>query len=236
MNRPRGRPADEKHRRMARMLRSLITHPRIGSTRDELIAAAGSDPSDASDVRKFRRDIKELRAAGWHIDSPSFGPFGGMYRLHVVDNRIRATFSDRQRAQLLRAAERAGLGQLYEDLSPGTPDGRSAEAGPANLGTAEHAIRRRCVVTFEYSGRERRVHPYDVFLSSDDWFLRGREEGTDQPFKTFRLSRAEGLLAEPPGTADDLQELPAPNRDPMLLAVCEPFPVVVATTEADLPT
>ncbi len=153
----------------------------------------------------------------------------------MIDTRIRTTFTDAQRAQLLRAAERAGLGQLYDDLDPGATDGTTGAGGPEGLGVAEHAVRHRCVLTFRYRDRPRRLHPYDVFFSGDAWYLRGREEGTPQEYKTFRLSRAEGMEAEPPGSADPGRELPPPNRDPMRQRVEEPMAVVVATSDEDMP-
>ncbi len=235
MARAPGRPADEQHRRMARMLHALVTHPRTGRTIGQLMLAADLDPTDPSHVRKTRRDIKALRTAGWHIDTPKRGHNEFTYRLHVIDNRIRTTFTAEQRAQLLRAAERANLAQLYDDLDPDRGDGSDSYEGPESLGTAEHAVRHRCVLTFTYRERKRRVHPYDVFFAGDEWFFRGREEGTDLEFKTFRLSRAEGLCAELPGTADAARDLPTPNRDPMRVAATDPIPVVVATHEIDLP-
>lgn len=217
------------------MLQELVEHPVAGSTQLDLVRAAGSDPNNQSDVDKFRKDMRALRAAGWDIETVRFGHNDFRYRLHVVDPRLRATFSETHRAQLLRAAQRAGIGQLYEDLNPDLSDGSPSYDGPEGLGTAEHAVRLRCLLTFTYRTKQRRVHPYDVHFSGDDWYLRGREEGTDQDYKTFRLSRAEGLAAEPPGTAEPLIELPSPNRDPMLLRLAEPFPVRISTTEQDLP-
>ena len=79
------------------------------------------------------------------------------------------------------------------------------------------------------------MHPFDVFFSGDAWFLRGREEGTDLDHKTFRLTRAEELEADLPGSADPIRDLPAPNRDPMRLSVAEPVTMTVATSHGDLP-
>ena len=61
MARDPGRPADDMHRRMARMLHALVTHPRTGRTIGQLMAAADLDPANQSDVRKTRRDVKALR-------------------------------------------------------------------------------------------------------------------------------------------------------------------------------
>jgi predicted DNA-binding transcriptional regulator YafY len=220
---------------MARVLHALVTHPRTGQTRDQLMAAADLDPGDDSEVRKFRRDLKALRAAGWQIDTVQRGPNEYVHVLRVIDARIRTTFTAAQRAQLLRAAERAGLAQLYDDLDPAAPSGLVGDPGLTELGVAEHAVRHRCLLRFTYKGTPRRVHPYDVFFSGNDWFFRGHEEGTDQEHKTFRLTRAGDLRAEPPGTADPGRDLPPPNRDPMRLPLTQPVAVVVATRDEDLP-
>lgn len=235
MARSPGRPADDLHRRMARVLHALIAHPRTGQTRDQLMAAADLDPGNDSEVRKFRRDLKALRAAGWQIDTVHRGANEYALVLHVIDPRIRTSFTPEQRAQLLRAAERAGLAQLYDDLDPSAPSDLPGDPGLAALGVAQHAVRHRCVLTFTYGGKPRRVHPYDVFISGDAWFVRGREEGTEQEHKTFRLTRAEGLEADAPGSAEPARELPYPNRDPMRLARANAIPMVVATSEQDVP-
>lgn len=199
------------------------------------MAAADLDPENPSDVSKFRRDLRALRAAGWQIDTVHRGANEYALVLHVIDPRIRTSFTEEQRAQLLRAAERAGLAQLYDDLDANAPSDLPGDPGLASLGIAQHAVRHRCVLTFTYGGRSRRVHLDDVFLSGDAWFVRGREEGTEQEHKTFRLNRAEALEAEAPGSAEPARELPSPNRDPMQLAIADPISMVVATTEEDLP-
>lgn len=132
----------------------------------------------------------------------------------MIDNRIRQTFREEQRTQLLRAAERARLGQLYDDLDPDRSD-RTPHYGPAGLGAAQHAIRYRCVLRFVYYGRERRLHPDDVFYSGGGWYVRGKEEGAPEEVKMFRLDRASEVEPDLPGTAGPRRDLPPPNRDPM---------------------
>lgn len=229
-----GRPADDMHRRLARLLRSLTDHPIVGVRRDELMAAMGLDPENASDVRKFRRDLAALKDAGWQIDSIDRGANECHYLLRVVDARIRATFTDAERAQLLRAAERAHLGQLYDDLDPARSE-RTAGFGPPGLGAAQHAISHRCLVRFVYRARARLVDPYDVFYAGDAWYLRGHEDDSDLAFKTYRLDRASQWLTEAPGTAGPIPELPPPTRDPMRNKEGEPFDAVVAVSREDLP-
>lgn len=229
-----GRPADDMHRRMARLLHALTTHPVVGVDRDELMLAMGLASANPSDVRKLRRDLAALKAAGWQIDSVDRGGNDFHYQLRVVDARIRQTFNDAERAQLLRAAERAHLGQLYDDLDPERSDGTAA-SGPDGLGAAQHAIRYRCLVRFTYRGRPRVVDPFDVFWAGEAWYVRGREENTDQPFKTYRLDRATDWLTDPPGTAGPVPELPPPSRDPMRNKEGEPFDAIVAVSAEDLP-
>ena len=143
MPRRPGRPADEQHRRIAAMLRVLVQKPRTAA---ELKEAMGLDPGNASDDRKFRRDLRSLRNAGWQIDSVRVGD-EDRYRLTVVDRRLRTTFTAEQRAQLLRAARRAQLGQLYQDLDPELAD-EEGSIGPEWLGVVQHAIRHRCLLRF----------------------------------------------------------------------------------------
>ena len=199
----------------------------------ELKEAMGLDPRSPSDDRKFRRDLRSLRNAGWQIDAIR-EVAGDRYRLTVVDHRIRTTFTPQQRAQLLRAARRARLGQLYQDLDPHLEDGE-ASSGPDGLGVAQHAIRHRCVLHFRYSGRERVLHPDDVFYSGHSWYLRGYEDGTEQEFKTFRLDRAEEITADAPHSAGPQRELPPPNRDPTRWDTGQAFTALVETTQEDLP-
>ena len=233
MPRPPGRPADEQHRRVAALLRSLAAATQDGRTTRHLMQVMGLDPDNSSDVRKFRRDLKGLRVSGWHIDTVKRGE-DDRYVLRVIDNRIRAAFSDQQRSQLLRAAQRAGLGQLYDDLDPQRSD-RTPSYGPEGLGVAQHAIRYRCVLRFVYSGRPRLLHPDDVFFAGGAWYVRGKEEGTLEDVKMFRLDRASVVVADLPGTARPARELPPPSRDPMRRQDMTPVKVVVDTSEDDLP-
>ena len=233
MARRPGRPADEQHRRVAAMLRSLAAADSQGRTRAQLMRVMGLDPGNKSDVRKFRRDLAGLRVSRWHIE-PVVRGLENRFVLHVIDNRIRETFDDAQRAELLRAAERAGLGQLYEDLDPERSD-RTPHHGPEGLGVAQHAIRYRCVLRFDYYGRPRRLHPDDLFFSGGSWYVRGKEEGAPEDVKMFRIDRASDVFADPPGTAGPARDLPPPNRDPMRREDMTPVTVVVDTAEEDLP-
>jgi predicted DNA-binding transcriptional regulator YafY len=193
----------------------------------------GLDPDCASDDRKFRRDLAGLRASGWRITPVTRG-LEHRYVLRVIDPRLARAFTPEQRGQLLRAAQRARIGQVYDDLDPAHADDHPHE-GVDSLGVVQHAIRYRCVLRFDYHGRARRLHPDDVFHSGGAWFVRGREDGAVEDVKMFRLDRAEDVRVEPPGSADPARDLPPPNRDPLRRAERSPVTVLVQTTEEDLP-
>ena len=119
---PPGRPADAQHRRMRIILGTLAAHRAQGVSRRTIMSALGKDPSSDSDQRVVARDLANLRASGWHIETEKVG-LEDRYRLRVVDHRLRSAFSDQERAQLLRAARAAELGQIFDDLDPTTADG-----------------------------------------------------------------------------------------------------------------
>lgn len=192
------------------------------------MTAMGFTYGDANDERKFFRDLGNLKKAGWLIDSQSPRGAADEHRfvLTVVDHRLRAAFTEAERAQLLRAARAAGLGQLYRDLDPTVPDATPAH-GDSDLELAQWAIARRARLTFTYRDRARDVHPYDLVRKSDGWMLRGREAG-EPIVKKYYLSRAVDLDVQGPGTAERVPEdLPAATNDPMLFDIHAPIEVEV---------
>ena len=185
---------------MAALLRVLVQQPRTAS---KLKQAMGLDPESPSDDRKFRRDLRSLRNAGWQVDSVRIAD-EDRYRLTVVDHRIRTTFDSEQRAHPARGSTGEPRA-AYQDLDPDLEDG-VASLGPDGLGVAQHAIRHRCVLHFRYKARERELHPDDVFFSGRHWYVRGYETGTEQEFKTFRLDLAEDVVADAPHSAGEQRE------------------------------
>ena len=235
MARKRGRPADDQHLRMRRLLGALANQERVGLPRTRLQRAMGLDGPNAE--RVFRRDLANLRKAGWDIRSATVGG-QHLYVLHVIDPRIRRAFTDQERAELLRAARRAGLGQLYEDLDPEAADGTRA-AEDDQLGQAQEAIATRCLVRFTYKGKPRVVHPYELARGDRGWLLRGREEGaepsTGDVVKVFYVNQATDLGLDHPGTAEPPPDrLPPLNLDPMRWEVHPPIEVILETTDEAL--
>lgn len=233
-----GRPSAERHFRMARLLNALSTTD-LGRTREQLQKSMGL-PLDNSGRRMFERDKKDLKAVGYDIRTT--GGRGGerpRYVLHKIDARIRRTFDADERAQLLRAAKAAGLGQLFDDLDPQAvdePDAPKARLHP-HVKLAEHAVHYRCRISFRYRGRSREVHPYRVALEGGKWFLHAREDGGDIA-KRFNLHDAADLSLSEPGTAeaapDDSAPLPG-GRDPMCWDRHPPIQAKIVVEGRDLP-
>lgn len=228
-----GRPADGQHRRMRALLSTLAARAEAGVTKAQLMTAMGLTPGDSSHERMFFRDVSNLQKAGWLIASQRPRGAADQHRfvLTVVDHRLRATFTDAERAQLLRAARGAGLGQLYRDLDPSVPDATAAP-GDSDLELAQWAIARRALLRFTYADRPRVVNPYDLARKPDGWMLRGREVDS-AIVKKFYLVRAADLDVEQPGTAEPVPaDLPSISNDPMLFAMHDPIEVELESASA----
>ena len=222
---PPGRPADAQHRRMRIILGTLAAHRSHGVSRRTIMSALGKDPSNANDQRVVARDLANLRASGWHIDTERVG-LEDRYRLRVVDHRLRSAFSDLERAQLLRGARAAELGQIFDDLDPSTANGPDAP-GDTTLGVAQRAIEVHSLLLFEYTGKPRALHPYDIELKPGGWRLRGKEDDTGL-VKVFALERVSDLYADRPGTAEPSpKDLSPLNIDPMSRHEHAPVEIVV---------
>jgi predicted DNA-binding transcriptional regulator YafY len=215
---------------MRLILGALARRGNLGITRRRLEQAAGITGKDPS--RALKRDLANLRRAGWDIRTVERGG-QWVYVLHVVDPRVRRNFSDAERAQLLRAAQTAGLGQLYEDLDPRGADGT---AGPVDevLGLAQEAVASRCLVRFEYKHKSRTAHPYTLNRRDKGWLLRARETSGDV-VKNFYVDQVQNLELDAPGTAEAVpDDLPQMVLDPMRWQVHPVVPVVVETAGADV--
>lgn len=207
---PPGRPAEAQHRRTRIVLSVLAAHGSAGVPEHLLVLALGGDPASASDRRALALELAapgDSRVLGI---AEASGP-GRRYLLRVVDHRLRAAFSDVERRELVRAAQASGLGQAFADLDA-TP--RDAEPAPLDtaLGVVQRAIEGRSLLTFEYAGRRRTVHPYDLQLKPVGWIMRGREiDG--HVIRVFAVERAADLGMAHAGSAE-----PVPAALPPLLA------------------
>jgi predicted DNA-binding transcriptional regulator YafY len=224
MARRPGRPDDAQHERLGRLLSALAHRGSLGLPRKRLETAVGL--AGASARRTLMRDIAKLRESGWDIRSvPRSGEH--VYVLHIIDRRIRKNFTAPERAELLRAAQHAGLGQLYDDLDPRV-SAKTPAAGDHTLAVVQHAIQMRCRLTFTYHGKVRDLHPYDVTRTPKGWMLRGQEEG-DTTIKKFYLQRMIEPEPRRPRTAHDIPaDLDPLSLDPMRWLEHDPITVQLA--------
>jgi predicted DNA-binding transcriptional regulator YafY len=176
------------------------------------LARAAGYPDDASGISALRRDIRNLRHAGWGIDNTAPDGADAHYVLHAQDNRL---------AVVLTPAERALLTQTLDDWQVPKP--------PKSLGELERAAERHCVAHFSYKGRRREVHPYTVHSGPSGWVLRGRETGSET-VKSFVVSRiADDVVIDRPGSAETVKIVPHRHFDPMRWEVDVPVEVTLST-------
>jgi predicted DNA-binding transcriptional regulator YafY len=85
------------------------------------------------------------------------------------------------------------------------------------------------VLHFRYKGTERTVHPGSVQTYTTTWYLRGREEGSDQ-VKTYVVARMLDVRADAPGTAERVDLTRATGLHPMGWQVDPPVEVTLRTS------
>lgn len=105
-----------------------------------------------------------------------------------------------------------------------TPTGA---APPPFLGELAHAITDRCLITFRYEGRPRRVHPDEVHATTSGWVLTGRDSTTLSAAE-YVTSWMADLDVEHPGTAEPLPPEPTERPDPMSWELDPPMTVLLA--------
>lgn len=220
------------------MLAALVQAKAQGITKAALKEAMGLDPdkANAKDEQNFNRDLKRVKRAGWQINSeyfPGKSVEEGQYRyvLKIIDRRLAGEFTQEERSELLRAAQRAGLGQLYEDL--GDPkDGTAGDPGLDQLSAIQSAIRHSAMLQFDYADKPRLVHPHDIFFRRTRWYLRATVDG-EEAYRNFRVDRITEAAPEAPGSDESPRpELPEPSLDSMKFSI-DPKVDVVISTDAD---
>lgn len=219
---------------MARLLAALSSAPKRGRTKRQLMKSMNL-PDDDKGTRDFRRDLANLKKRGWDI-RPGDIHNGYHYRINVIDQRIRESFTESERAELFRVAQSAKLGGLYDDLQPDRSDrsfGTNARASD-DLEKALHSRQYHCLMEFTYHGKTRLVDPIDVISKADRWMLRAREVG-DSIVKNFYLDEAVNLTYEAPGSAaPPPSELTSGRTDPLRFSVHSQIPVVLAAEEINI--
>ena len=231
----RGRPAGGQHLRMARLLAALSSSDR-GCPRSRLQKSMGLAGSEEDQKRIFMRDVRHLRALGWDIRSYKAEPGVERYRLIRIDPRFRTVFTAEERQELLRAARRAGLGELYDDLDPDLDDEPSTPdaLAPPLLETAQYAVAYRCQLQLRYHGSTVTVHPYQVVHTDGRWLLHAR--GADESrLSHFYLDEVRHMRPSAPQTAEPTPVLPSAARHPMRWEHDAPRDAVLTAAEVDVP-
>jgi predicted DNA-binding transcriptional regulator YafY len=216
--------------RLVRLAAALHRAGRHGLPATNLIDIAGFDGVDAAS--QLTREFRHLRNLGWQIESIGGDGFEGVYRMTTVDNRLRLALTTQQQAALRRAvvladredlAERLGLatGERPPEVVAAIPVG-----GDEALATVTHALQRGCVLRFRYKGSDRVVHPDSVRTQHGKWYLRGREDGSEES-KTYVVSRMSSVSSDPPGTADRVPPSRHPGLHPMSWHIDPPIEVTL---------
>ncbi len=227
--------------RLTQILFVLSRSPERTATSDRLLEHVeyGADrPEDRR--RQLMRDIGHLTELGWEISSVGADGEPGRYRLVAGDLRLRVDFSAAEQAELQRAARVAQLSGIAADLGPAEqqePSGRSFVPRADDVGeldAVQRAVSAHCLLSFDYRGRSRTVHPHRVHLRTGGWYLRARAVD-EAEVKTFRLDRMEQVVLGQPGTA----EVPPTDAhlriDPIAWQVDPPLVAVLGTTAEHAP-
>jgi predicted DNA-binding transcriptional regulator YafY len=224
--------------RLTQILFVLSRSPDRTATSERLlehVAYGAATPEDRR--RQLVRDIRHLTELGWEISAVGAEGEAGRYRLVAGDLRLRVDFSAAEQAELQRAARVAQLSGLADDLGPGTASPRSFVPRTETVGELEsvqRAVQAHCLLTFDYRGSRRTVHPHRVHLRTGGWYLRAREDG-DTEVKTFRMDRMQAVRLDQPGTADAPPEDAHLRIDPITWQLDPPLEAVVATTPEHVP-
>lgn len=236
-----GRDQAAAMERLAQILFLLTHSPAATATADRLLDVASYGAEAIEDRRRqLFRDIEQLRAAGWDIRNDAEPGADARYRLVSGDYRLRVQFAPDEQGQLQRVARLAGLagvtGPAGQPGSAGVRHNGSAAAGfvPATVDAGPldlvlHAVRRRCLLHFDYRGTARVVHPHHVHSRSTGWYLSAREDGAATA-KAFRVDRMSRASADEPGSAEPQPESARLSIDPVAWQVDPPVTVEVETT------
>jgi predicted DNA-binding transcriptional regulator YafY len=195
----------EPMERLVRLAATLQRAGKRGVPATNLVEIAGFE-GGGDPISQLGREFRHLRSLGWQIDNVGGEGEAGVYRMVTVDNRLRLKLTPDQQAALLRAVLLANRDDLVERL--GLPDQeRPAEvvaARPAGnddaLAVVTQALRLNALLRFRYHGSDRVVHPEAVRTQSGNWYLLGREDGSDFA-KSFVVSRMSDVASDAAGTA-----------------------------------
>lgn len=228
---PPGRDQRVAMERLVRLASVLHHAGDRGVPMPNLLEVAGwTDAKDGGSALK--RDFRHLAALGWRIENIAGPGYEAIYRMTTVDNRLRLKLTPEQQAALRRAVLLADRGDLADRLGL-TGDDRPRDlgvvvrsAGGAALTTVISALRRGALLRFRYRGADRVVHPAYARTRNTQWYLHGREDGSDV-LKAFVVSRMSDVEVDAPGTAQRPEAPTHPQLHPMSWEVDPPVEVTL---------
>jgi predicted DNA-binding transcriptional regulator YafY len=219
--------------RLVRLASYLHHAGERGAPAANLLGVAGW--TDAADgVSALKRDFRYLGARGWQIDNIAGAGLGAIYRMRTVDNRLRVKLAPEQQAALRRAVLLVDRSDLADRL------GLTGADKPADvvatlradeqqaLDTVIRAVRQRALLHFRYKGTDRTVHPASVRTYTTQWYLLGRDEGSEIT-KTYVVARMLDVRADPPGTAERPEVTQHTGLHPMSWQIDPPVDVTLRT-------
>lgn len=211
-----GRSSSPALRRLIAMLALLNDAGDDGLPAAEFVQRIGYVGEPASQREMLKRDINALVGQGWQIDNTAPAGHPAVYRLRRGDPRVRLTFTGAERREFDRAAQLAGVNIARAAESVATADLQVAvRRAPAfTLERLLHAHEHRCLIHFPYRDKHRTVASDAIRIESGQWYLVGREQGSEQP-KYFRLDRMGEVSLDPPGTAGSAHDWPELTANPL---------------------
>lgn len=205
------------YQRLLDLALTLTSGGKVGVYSPDLMARVGYDDTDAG-KRAFMRDLDDLRATGLEIENASGPGEEARYVVRPGDVRWRVEFTPAQRTAVqaaLAAASAAGTVTVHRrDL-------------PVDLDRVREAVRRRCVMYFDYNGRSRVVDPQSWEWSGHDLVVTGWEPEASM-IKSFAVVRMGNLEIGAPGSAQPLPDVERPGLDPITWQVDPPVTAVLS--------
>ena len=189
----------------------------VGVRTDDLRDRLGYESTE-SGKRTLMRELDDLRGAGLEIDNAADLGEEARYVIKPGDVRLRVEFTPAQRTALqsaLAAASAAGTVAVQR------------RALPVDLDRVREAVRRRCVMYFDYNGKAREVDPLSWEWSGHDLVVTGVEHTTTM-IKSFAVVRMENLEIGAPGSAKAAEDIDdRPGLDPITWEVDPPLVAIL---------
>lgn len=204
------------YQRLLELALSLTSAGSVGVHSADLMARVGYDDSDAG-KRAFMRDLDDLRETGLEIENASGLGEEARYVVKPGDVRWRVEFTPAQRTALQAALAAAS--------TQGTVTFQRKEL-PVDLDRVREAVRRRCVMYFDYNGRPRVVDPQSWEWSGHDLVVTGWEAAAGM-IKSFAVARMENLEIGAPGSAQPPPDIERPGLDPITWQLDPPVTAVL---------